>query len=69
MNVIDFWAVVVRDDAEGKTSKDLAYFSSQLAAETFSKGIDWYGDDGMVEGRQVVLFDSAEEAHEHCKRT
>lgn len=68
MQVIDFWAVEVIDDCEGKTSKDLAYFSSQLAAEAFSKGVNYYGDDGIVRPCQVVMFDSAEEAHEHNSR-
>ena len=60
MKVINFWAVVV---CGGKTNNDLAYFSSQLAAESFSKGIDCRGDDGLVEERQIILFADSMEAH------
>ena len=63
MKVIDYWAVVVRGDCEGKTRYDKAYFTSQVAAESFSRGIDYYGDDGIVEARQVILFNDAMEAH------
>ena len=62
MKVFDFFAVTVRGDCEGKTRRDVSYFSTEAVAETFSRGIDWYGDDGVVEPRQLLVFDDVNEA-------